>query len=220
MNQSYCYEEIAERVIQLKLSHPIRVAIDGVDAAGKTTIADRIATVLRARGRQVIRASIDGFHNQAAVRYQRGNTSPEGYYHDSFNYPALLRLLLIPLGPKGTLEYCSSCFDYRTDSVVDAQFKSADPNAVLLFDGVFLLRSELRHHWDYSVFIEAAFDVTLERAMKRDLASFSSADEVRRRYEERYIPGQKIYLQECRPKEAANAIFDNNNPANPDVWFA
>ena len=220
MNQSSILEELADRIIRIKLSHPIRVAIDGVDAAGKTTIADGLATVLRAHGKEVIRASIDGFHNQSSVRHQRGNTSPEGYYHDSFNYLALLKSLLIPLGPNGTLEYCSSCFDYRTDSVIDTQFKTADPNAVLLFDGVFLLRSELCHHWDYSVFVEAAFEVTLRRAMKRDLTLFGSADKVRRRYEDRYIPGQKIYLQECRPKEVANAIVDNKNTANHVVWFA
>ncbi len=220
MIQSNVLGELADRIATIKLSHPTRVAIDGVDAAGKTTLADRLATVIRAHGKHVIRASIDGFHNQASIRHQRGNTSPEGYYHDSFNYSALLESLLIPLGPNGTREYCSSRFDYRTDSVVEPQFKVADPDSVLLFDGVFLLRSELREYWDYSIFVEALFEVTLRRAMKRDGGLFGSADEARRRYEDRYIPGQKIYLEECRPQEVANARVYNNDPANPVVWFA
>lgn len=206
-------DELTDRIIRIELPHPTRVAIDGVDAAGKTTLADALAVVLRDRGKQVIRASIDGFHNPASIRYQKGKTSPEGYYQDSFNYAALLESLLIPLGPNGTLEYCSTRFDYRTDSVTEAQFKTADRSAILLFDGVFLLRPELRAHWDYSIFVEASFEVTLERAMKRDLSLFGNASEVRRRYETRYIPGQKIYLKECRPKEIADAIVDNNDRA-------
>jgi uridine kinase len=44
----------------MRIPHPTRVAIDGVDAAGKTTLDDELAEVLRERGRGVIRASIDG----------------------------------------------------------------------------------------------------------------------------------------------------------------
>ena len=43
-------------------AHPARIAIDGPDAAGKTALADELAVVLRARGREVVRASIDDFH--------------------------------------------------------------------------------------------------------------------------------------------------------------
>ncbi len=41
-------------------SHPLRVAVDGPPAAGKTTLADELALLLRIRGREVIRASIEG----------------------------------------------------------------------------------------------------------------------------------------------------------------
>jgi uridine kinase len=91
--------EIARRVIAVERSHPTRVAIDGVDAAGKTTLAGELVSFIEAYERPVIRASIDGFHNPASIRYQRGTTSPEGYYYDSFNYQALKDLLLIPLVP-------------------------------------------------------------------------------------------------------------------------
>src|ERR671936_3199905 len=82
-------EELANRIETVRRPHPVRVAIDGVDAAGKTTLADELAAVLRGRGREVIRASIDGFLRPRAERYRRGELSPEGYYHDSFDYAAL-----------------------------------------------------------------------------------------------------------------------------------
>jgi hypothetical protein len=40
----------------------VRVAIDGVDGVGKTTLADELVAPLQLLGRDVIRASIDGFH--------------------------------------------------------------------------------------------------------------------------------------------------------------
>ena len=39
------------------------------------------------------------------------------------------------------------------------------------------------------------------------------------RYEQRYVPGQKIYLRQCNPKQAADAIVDNNDFL-PNVLFA
>jgi uridine kinase len=66
-----------------------RVAIDGPDAAGKTTLADELAHALRARGREVTRVSADDFLRPCEERYRRGELSPEGYYEDSFDYDAL-----------------------------------------------------------------------------------------------------------------------------------
>src|SRR3989442_9797539 len=104
--------EIASRIVQIEQPHPLRVAIDGPDAAGKTTLAQELRALLQAHRRPVIRASIDGFHNPARTRYRRGATSPEGYYYDSFNYQALTESLLAPLGESGSLQYRSAVFDY------------------------------------------------------------------------------------------------------------
>jgi uridine kinase len=219
MKRSQLLKELASLIVQIKQPHPIRVAIDGVDAAGKTTFAQELDAFIQAAGRPVIRASIDGFHNPARIRYQRGATSPEGYYHDSFNYQALAELLLSPLGPDGALQYCSAVFDYRTDSEIQITLNAAEVNAVLLFDGVFLLRPELRQYWDFTIFVEAAFEVTLARAVERELVLFGSAEEIRKRYEHRYIPGQKLYFEACQPKERARIIVDNNDPCEPVVFL-
>ena len=219
MNRSVLLTELARRITQIELSHPVRVAIDGVDAAGKTTLADELVPYLESMNRPVIRASIDGFHNPASVRHARGKLSPQGYYLDSFNYNALLTFLLDPLGPDGTLKYKPAVFDYRTDASGAHEFSVADRNAVVLFDGVFLLRPELREYWDYTVFVDAAFEVTFLRAVHRDLSLFGTEEAVRQRYEHRYVPGQQIYLTQCNPKQAADAIVDNNDVAHPSIFF-
>ena len=218
MERSVVLNQLATRISEIELTHPVRVAIDGVDAAGKTTVADELVPYLESMNRPVIRASIDGFHNPTSVRHARGKLSPKGYYLDSFNYNALLTLLLTPLGPAGTLKYTTGVFDYRADREIHRQLISAAPNAVLLFDGVFLLRTELDGHWDFSVFVDASFEVTLGRARERDLNLFGRDEEVLRQYEQRYIPGQKMYLEECQPKHRASVIIDNNDPNNPKIF--
>src|SRR5919198_4461184 len=87
---------LADRVEAVRRPHPVRVAIDGVDAAGKTTLADELAADLRRRGREVVRASMDDVHRPRAERYRRGELSPDGYYHDSFDYDALRETMLGP----------------------------------------------------------------------------------------------------------------------------
>jgi uridine kinase len=207
--------DLAGRIVAVKRPHPLRVAIDGVDAAGKTTLADELAEVIRARGRPVIRASVDSFHRPRVERQRRGALSPEGYYHDSFDYPALLMSLLVPLGPDGSRRYCGAAFDHRTDARVHLPVEVAPVDAVLLVDGVFLLRPELVHQWEYRVFVDVAFSTVLDRAVERDRALFGSAAVVEERYRRRYIPGQQIYLAEARPHERADMIVHNDDPGKP-----
>ena len=195
----------------------MRVAIDGVDGAGKTILANELVKPIASRGRQVIRASIDGFHRPRAERYQHGANSPTSYYYDSFNYLALRSVLLEPLGANGNRQYRPRIFDYRTDQPIAEPSAEAEHNAILLFDGVFLLRSELNACWDYRIFVHANFEITVARAVQRDQAHGGDASEIVRRYKNKYVPGQELYLQSAHPQELANAIVENNDPLEPKL---
>jgi uridine kinase len=65
--------------------------------------------------------------------------------------------------------------------------------------------------------VEAAFETTIGRAEQRDASLFGSAERVRERYEQRYIPGQELYFAEARPKERAKVVIDNNDLSNPEM---
>ncbi len=215
MSRAALVERMAELIDAIQRSHPVRVAIDGPDAAGKTTLADELASALHVRGRTVIRASIDGFHRPRAERYRRGEDSAEGYYQDSFDHPALRRELLDPLGPGGTRRYRRAVFDFRLDAPQAVPPATAPDDAVLVFDGVFLLRPELVGCWDLTVFVSVGFDETLRRALERDVQLFGSREEVERRYRSRYIPGQRLYFAAAHPREAADLVVYNDDPARP-----
>lgn len=212
--------QLADLICKVERRHPIRIAVDGVDAAGKTFLADALAPVIEKHGRPVIRASVDGFHNPKKVRYQRGLDSPEGYYRDSFNYDAIKRELLVPLGPGGDRRYRWRVFNLQEDKPVHEAWHVAPENAILLFDGVFLLRSELIQYWDFSIFLDVDFCVSVPRAVLRDVSgSYRGQDTKSRRaqYERRYVPGQKLYLNEARPKERASIIVNYDDFRNPSL---
>jgi len=211
---------LAEAIIRIDLRHHIRVAIDGPDAAGKTTLGDELAALIQATGRPVIRASVDGFHRPRVARLTRGTESPEGYYRDSFDYPALHEVLLTPLGPGGHRRYRRAVFDHPTDSPLPYATEYAPHDAVLLFDGVFLLRPELIDAWDFRIFVTVPFEETVRRAVLRDRDLFGSEAIVRQRYAERYLPGQRIYLEEVRPESLADVMVDNADPQAPQLRWA
>ena len=215
MNRSALIDRLAQAIDHVPCLHPLRVAIDGIDAAGKTSLADELAAELRGRGRQVIRASIDGFHNPRAVRYARGPLSPEGYFLDSFNYPLLKQALLDPLGPGGSRVYRAAVFDHRADCALDLPEQIAPQNAVLLLDGVFLFRPELARCFDLKIFVDISFAESLRRALTRDLPSLGSLQTIEERYHRRYIPGQMLYFEQCSPHLAAGWRVNNEYVANP-----
>ncbi len=197
--------DVAARLAMLESGHTVRIAIDGVDAAGKTTLADELSDRLQALGRAVIRSGIDHFHNPRRARYARGPESPDGYYQDSHDLDRVIELLLSPLGPGGRGCYRTALFDHRRDMPVDSRELKAEPQAILLFDGIFLLRPELRSYRDYAVFVRAGFDVALARSLRRDLPAGNDPAKLVQRYRARYLPAQRRYLEEYRPEFACRS---------------
>jgi uridine kinase len=218
MQSDSLFSHLGEAILGYQKGSPVLVGIDGVDASGKTTLADKLADRLKESNRQIIRASIDGFHNPRAIRYRRGRNSPIGYYRDSFNHQLIIDELLRPL-ISGDLRYREATFDYRLDNEVDMPSRTADSDAILLMDGVFLFRPELLGFWDIKIFLDVGFDVTIARAIERarNQEPLDSVQEIVAQYESRYVPGQELYFQEAAPQEKADILIDNTNYENPTI---
>jgi uridine kinase len=195
----------------------LAVAVDGPDAAGKTTLADSVAGCL---GLPVVRACVDGFHQPREIRYRRGELSAEGCYRDSFDYPAITGQCLDPFRA-GAPVIRTAGYDYRSDAPRD-DGQEVPASAVLIFDGVFLLRPELAGYWDLAVHLQVREETIMRRALARDLGLFGSAGEVRRRYAGRYLPGQALYRAEAAPADRAHIVIGNDDPERPVVvtWQA
>lgn len=213
MTRSTLLAALARRIDRIEADHPVRVAIDGPDAAGKTTLADELVAPLRALGRCVLRASIDDFHRPARARYARGRESAEGYYRDSFDLDALREHLLDPLGPGGARRCRRRVFDYRRDAPSEAPVETPPADAVLLLDGVFLQCPRLEGCFELTLFVDVPPETALSRMVARDGAP-AEPDHPRNR---RYLGGQQLYLRERGPRERADVVIDNRDPAAPRI---
>ncbi|WP_042382230.1 cytidylate kinase family protein [Streptacidiphilus melanogenes] len=211
---------LAEAIRSTATGHPLRVAIDGPPAAGKTTLADELAVVLRAQNRAVIRATIDDFLSPLAQRYRRGRYSAEGCYWDAHDRAALCRVLLDPLGPGGDRRFQPAVYDRETETPLSLPVAAAPADAVLLFDGVFLLRPELIDRWDLRIFVSVPFEQTVDRALNRGTALAGAATDtaaIERSWHNRYIPAQQLYFADAHPTDHADIIVHNAEIQRP-AW--
>lgn len=206
---------MVEALRHLKKERPLLVAFDGVDASGKTSLADSVARELeKESGMNPVRISIDRFHNSREVRMRRGELSPEGYFYDSFDYTQIMEKVVAPV-KKGAGRITGGIYDFRADMKIAPNCVEIGVASVVLFDGIFMNRDELHAYWDLSVYLDVEFETVLQRAKKRDVDLFGSIDAVMSKYLNRYIPGQKLYQALCNPKERADIVIDNNDYENP-----
>ena len=206
---------LADAIADCRPDRRVRIAVDGVDGAGKTTLADALTPLVVAKGRPVARASVDDFHNPRSVRYARGKYSPDGFYLDSYDYDSFHRLLLEPLSAEGSGRYAAKRFDLDNDRPFDLNLQQAAPTAALIVDGIFLHRPELRSCWDLSIFLTVDFDVSLPRGAARG-PSFDAIDPTSPPHQ-RYVGGQKRYLAECTPEQQADIVIDYNDLQAPVI---
>src|SRR5260370_35756045 len=114
-------------------ARPLKVAIDGRCAAGKSTLAGELAPLLSARGFTVLSPSTDGFHHCQERRYRQGEFSARGYYEEAFNYEAMMAHLLQPLsGDAFPVECRQVGFDLRANLPLDAPAVKAGTRTILL----------------------------------------------------------------------------------------
>ncbi|MGZ4289958.1 MAG: uridine kinase [Gaiellaceae bacterium] len=125
------------------------------------------------------RLSVDDFLHPPEVRYRPGRDSPEGFFLDSYDYGAFTRALEPGYG------------------------------TILVVDGIFLHRDELVGRWDYSIWLEVPFEISVARGARRGYG-FASPDpwaESNRRY----VEGQRLYLGRCVPQARATVVIDNSD---------
>jgi len=207
---------LAEEVLQHYGHGRVVVAIDGADGAGKTVFADDLAVELRSLGHEVFRASMDDFHTPRALRYARGRDSAQGFYEDSFDYATFRRVLLGPFRLAGSTGFQTAFFDLKRDVPFETKWETGPADAILIVDGLFLQRPELKGIWNFTVWLDAPDEVRRERMIARD-GSHPKSDEPRG---QRYLGAQELYEREASPRASASAIIDNTDYDHPRRRFA
>ena len=210
--------ELADRILALRLDHPVRVGIDGHSAAGKTTLADELASALRAKtARPVLPVMIDQFKRHVDLRTQHPPGSPESYYFEMFDVEAIRDSLLVPLGPGGDRRYRTQIMDFSGRVPIDSGVQVSPDDAILVADGGFLQKPALASHWDLVVYLHIEVADVLRRGTIRDQAFMDSAQAAAERYRSYYIPGEQLYLAKINPAARADIVIDNRDFDAPRV---
>jgi uridine kinase len=194
------------------LDRPLLVVIDGGDGAGKTWFADELAELLRERRRVAVRASMDDFHHPRAHRHELGR-SGETVWARSFDYRAMRRELLDPWCTGVHASYRCRVHDLATDAYVDEVAAVVPEHGVLVVDGVFAQRDELRDCWDLVVWLEAGDEERVRRRADRD----GVPADVDHPDQQRYLDAQAIYRAAADPVRSADLVVDNTDVDRPSL---
>lgn len=189
------------------------IGVDGVDGAGKTTFAQAWVDALQAAGASAQRVGLDGFLAPRAVRHRRGRDSPEGFYLDSYDLAAFFDAVVAPLRAGGEGIIIPARYDVSIEAPVCPAPLAIPAGGIVIVDGMFLHRAQLRDVWDYSVVLDVPFTETCRRMALRD-GGPPDPDDPRNA---RYVGGQRIYLATDDPARRADALVDNTDPGHPRI---
>jgi len=74
-------------------------------------------------------------------------------------------------------------------------------------------RPELCGYWDFSVFLDVPFHISIPRGAQRGEGS----PDPQAPENHRYIEGQRLYLHTCESRLHATIIIDNEHLASPKI---
>lgn len=189
------------------LDRPALIAVDGVDGSGKTTFASRLISAYHDAGRRTVVVHADDFLNPRKVRYRLGRASPLGFFLDSVDLAALRQKVIDPVRADGETIVVEH-FDHSADCPLATDPVGIDANTVVIVEGMFLHRDEMYGLWDYSVFLDVPFEVSVGRMAERD----GSHPVPSHPSNHRYVGGQTLYFSRCAPWARASVVVDNTEP--------
>lgn len=210
-------DNLAQRIIgkSFKL-----IAIDGVDASGKTYFAYQLSARLNNKNKHNIVVSIDDFHHSKEIRYTKGKDSAEGFYLDSYQYDTFIKECILPFRA-GSNQILTHAFDLEKD-VESLKYMNLHPETILIIEGIFLHRDELYSIWDYSIYLDIERGISLERNLLRSSKSDDTfnIESYKQRFFSRYQAGQELYQNQCSPKSRASIVIDNSDFYNPKAEYS
>ena len=191
---------VAERVAALRLSHPVRVAVDGPPWSGMDLAASTV-DALAAWSRTAIVVRVSDYLRPASLRLEHGREDPDAFYERWVDVAALRREVLEPAGPGGSRLVLPTLWDAARDRASRADYRRLPADGVVIIDGWFLLSG----------------DLTFDLAVHLALSSRARARRVPPADAPRELPAYDRYDAEARPAERADIVVRADDPRRPAV---
>ena len=125
-------------------------------AADAAALADAVAEAVRGTAVPVARVRADDFLRARSLRLEYGRDDPDAFHDLWYDVAALRREVLDPLGAGGDGRFLPRLRDPGTDRAVKVPPVEAAPGTVLVLDGRFLLRDDVRDAFDVTVHLDVS----------------------------------------------------------------
>ena len=190
---------MVEQILQVIRSVPQRaatklVAIDGRGGSGKSMLARS----LREYDPRLQIVHIDSFPATA----EESPFDPLGT-QTQISCARVIEQVLKPLTEGKAARYRASPWWVGQELSSDEEVITA--GGTVLIEGCYALRHELRHLYDYKIWVECSPVVAMERALRRD-----GGEKDRVVWEQVYAPNESGYVGEEEPDRCADMIVDTN----------
>jgi len=197
----------ASRAVAARGQRALILAVSGIDASGKTTIASQIAARLAAVEVHTVVVALDDWHTPASVRFS--TTDPAGhFYRHAYRYDELFATIVEPIRRDRRIDAELHLRRLRNDAEFRTRFR-AEAVDVLMLEGIFLLRRELRDRYDGRVWVDCSFERALERAVARNQEGLPP-DRIVDDYRRIYFPAERLHFTLDNPRAHADAIVPND----------
>lgn len=181
-------EKITEKLKELSvLKKLVLVAVDGPCASGKTTLAQKLAAQT---GAQVVHA--DDFFLPFEMKTPERLAQAGGNIH----YERFFDEVTNGVNSGRPFEYgVYNCSEGRI-----TEKKTIIPEGIVIVEGSYSMHPETGVDWDLRIFVEAEYEVRLERILKRN------GTEKLKIFKEKWIPMENAYFESYGIKDKCDII--------------
>lgn len=188
-------------------SSTFTVAISGIDASGKGTIAGNLHAALSLSGLKPALIRLDDWQMPKSISLMKENAA-ENFYYNSFRWHALFNQVISPLKKTGNLQLHYPLIQMDKDEVITASYDFRDVDIILL-EGIFLFKKEFISQFDFRIWVNCSFDNGLKRALKRNQECLQ-AEDLLYDYLTYYYPAQMHHFNKDNPGEQVDFVFNND----------
>lgn len=199
-------DRVARTAAGANPTRAVLVAISGIDASGKGALALSLAQQLQARGLKTALIALDPWHEPQSVRFSSRQPA-EHFYTHAFRWDELFASLILPLKQNRSVTLTTTLIEIAQDKFYSHTYRFENVDVILL-EGIFLLKRDLRSHYDLAFWVECSFDAALRRAVMRNQEGADPWDIVKD-YQTIYFPAQRVHFEKDAPLDSADLVYLN-----------
>ena len=170
------------------------VAIDGLGGAGKSTLAAQVSQALG----DIAIVGVDDFLRPLADT-ERALLGPKEAYDRYLDWERLRDTVLIPLSRESRSRYRRH--DWVTNAF--AGWREVEPGGVVILEGVYSTRPELRPYFGVTVYVDTPREQRLARMLNRMYEDISWVDH--------WMAAEDWYTEHVRPREHVELVVDGSS---------